>query len=211
MNKTKISYFFFLLSFVFAYHTFCIYGQQSQGTSKYQGTKTNAEVLPLQENWDKPPPEVFSKPETSIKEFVGHAVPYSLWVDPYTWHEIENFNSSADETFQNTKGDIFAFTVIYKEPIDLSKVREIMIKDANESGLSKISVISEKDYVVNGCTVLALHWKAILHGIDVDFLSYILTSNDGTVILHSYTPSVLLNKNIEIMKNLLNGLTIRTG
>ena len=166
-------------------------------------------VLTPNANWKDQEPSYYRAPKGATKGIKGLGYPYTLWYDHYAWHESEPLNEHAERSFRlGDEDSAFAIIVTDKHQVAWDDLDDIVIKNAKESGFEHARIASIEKRKVNGNDVIFVHWKALLQGIHVDFLSYLYSGPKGSVFIHTYTPSNIFKDNKKAMELFLNGFTI---
>lgn len=165
-------------------------------------------ILKSSGEWKGKEAGIFRMPSSATKGIKGQSVPYMIWFDDSKWKEADQLNLNAEKSLKSENDDVLAIITTEKKQYALEQLDDIVIKNAKASGFDKASIVGEEKRIVNGNEVLFIHWKASIKGQALDFLSYIYSGKEGTVMMHTYTSSNLLEKNRKSMENLLNGLSV---
>lgn len=164
-------------------------------------------ILKSTGQWKEKEARIYRMPSSATRGIKGEKIPYFLWIDQTNWNETPKLNENAEKSFKSTNDDVLAIITTEPKQYALDQLDDIVIKNAKASGFEKASIVTEEKRIVNGTELLFIHWKASIKGEDVDFLSYLYSGKEGTIMVHTYTSSKLLEKNQKIMENLLNGLS----
>lgn len=175
---------------------------------KAAGANEKELTLKPNQQWKDKEIPLYRTPSNATKGVKGIAVPYTFWYDHFVWTESEPLNVNAEKSFKLLDGYAYAIIVTDKGQFYIDDLDDIVIKNAKESGFENATIVSDEKRIVNDREVLSLHWKAMLQGIQVDFLSYMFSDPEGSVFIHTYTPTFLFKENRKKMESFLNGFSI---
>lgn len=165
-------------------------------------------ILTPQTDWKSHSPSLYRMSPAATKGVKGKTIPYTFWFDHFTWDQAAPLNEHAEHSFQLHDGHAYAIIVTSDKQFDINHLGDIVIKNAKESGFGEATIVSSEKRIVNDEEILFLHWKALLQGINVDFLSYVFSGGEGSIFIHTYTPAFLFKNNFQSMETFLNGLVI---
>jgi hypothetical protein len=168
-------------------------------------------ILRPSEAWKNQNPSIYRMPSSATKALKGTIVPYIIWYDDEKWKEADKLNAYAEKSLKLIDGGAVAIVVVDNKEFPLAVLDDIVIKNAKENGFENATIVSDEKRRVNGTDVLFIHWKAKIKGSDVEFLSYLHSGPDGTVMVHTYAPVQAFEKNKKDMENFLNGLVFTSA
>lgn len=199
----------FLLLFLVSITHLSLFSEEERGGRDETVQEENENlILTPTPKWKDKSPSYYNTPVNSSRGVKGTNFPYTLWYDGIVWEESKPLNENAEKSFSIPSKNIDAIIVADKKQIALDAIDNIVIENAKKSGFQKAAVISIEKRKVNGKDIVFVHWQAVLQQVPADFLSYLYSDENGSVFLHTYTPSLLFKKNHKEMEDFLNGLTI---
>lgn len=155
-------------------------------------------------------PEVFAIPKASGKKVNGLNQTYELWYDEQKWKRIPagELNPDADIALKYLHGDLYAM-IIYEE-VEISVENLVEIALDNAIGVAPDIRAVDKEYrVVNDNTLIWMRMDGTTQGMKMSYYSYYYSNVKGTWQFHVFSGTLLIDRYIEDVEDLLNGFQVR--
>ncbi|MDX5447629.1 MAG: hypothetical protein LPK47_04550 [Bacteroidota bacterium] len=172
------------------------------------GTWSYVEDLELTENEVEIPmnPTEFKRPKSASFLVKSSSFNIGIHIDPKAWSFNKGkTNEDAEYEFESKKGEIYGMMIAEGIEIPLLTLRSIALENA-QSVAPDVHIVHEEYRMVNGIKVLCLQMEGTYQGIQVAYLGYYYSNENGTVQMVTYSGKKIMEREKERAVEFLNGL-----
>lgn len=136
----------------------------------------------------------------SVKENFG------VWLNKGKWdYQPSTINSFAEYQFKHNAYEIYALMISEEVEVPLLSLRDIALENA-KAATTKFKLAEQELREVNGREVVMLQMNGVVQNLNISYLGYYYTNENGSVQLLTYCSSNLFKKRRAEMEEFLNGL-----
>lgn len=151
-------------------------------------------------------PVSFMASENASFDIKSKAVDLTVALDPKTWTFARaETNEDAEYEFKLKDGDVYGMLITEKIEIPLNSLRDIALENGQQVA-PNLQIIEEDRRTVNGLELLYMKMEGSFNGIDIAYIGYYYSNEQGTTQFVSYTGQSLISAYEDQIFELLNGL-----
>ncbi|MCC5918968.1 MAG: hypothetical protein JJU02_16750 [Cryomorphaceae bacterium] len=118
-----------------------------------------------------------------------------------------DLNPEADIALQFLHSDIYAMVIYEELEVPIEYLSNLAVENALNIA-SDIVVVMKEYRIVNGEKVICMRMDGTMQGMKISYMTYFFSGDDGSLQFHVFTGQKLVEKHIEEIEKLLNGLMV---